>query len=563
MATDTLDLTKPLSDQDLKKIEKFAISENPLFLVEEKYLTIKTKAGELKRLELNTVQKRLLAKIRDIERRGKPVRLWVLKARQAGISTLIEAILYADTSQREATNSLVLADDIDGANYLFGMQKLFHERLYPHLRPQIKHSNEKKLEFEHIHSQVLIDTADNLKAGRKYTFRKVHLSEVAFYRNLKILMLGLNPAVPSLPGTMIVGETTANGIGNQFYDEWQEAEKGITDWETFFLGWQEIPEYSKPLQNGQLYPIEAIQFPTAGEREKFLADEQVLKEKYSLTAEQLNWRRWAIVNLCDKKVQNFNQEFPDCPETAFISTGDLFFSKEGLKRQEIIKPVAIGNIVREEGSYVLREDAGGLFKIYELPKRGGQYVVGADTAQGLENGDKSSAVVIDKHSNRTVCAYNHNISPDRFTEDLTRLGHYYNDALIACENQGYGYSVNQDLYKQYGLVYRRIKTKKGFGEQTLELGWNTNKMTRPQMLAQLAEEILDGSTELNDKDLIQQCWTFINNVKRGEPEAEQGKQDDVVIARAIAGQVRLEQPYKEKVMPQNRTRKRYRGLSGY
>ena len=47
-------------------------------------------------------------------------------------------------------------------------------------------------------------------------------------------------------------------------------------------------------------------------------------------------------------------------------------------------------------------------------------------------------------------------------------------------------------------------------------------------------------------DLIQQCWTFINNVKRGEPEAEQGKQDDMVIARAIAGQVRLEQPYKRK-----------------
>ena len=37
-------------------------------------------------------------------------------------------------------------------------------------------------------------------------------------------------------------------------------------------------------------------------------------------------------------------------------------------------------------------------------------------------------------------------------------------------------------------------------------------------------QILDGSTDICDSDLIQQCWTFINNVKRGEPEAEKGKQ---------------------------------------
>ena len=74
--------------------------------------------------------------------------------------------------------------------------------------------------------------------------------------------------------------------------------------------------------------------------------------------------------------------------------------------------------------------------------------------------------------------YNHNIPPDRFAEDLIKMGHYYNDALVACENKGYGYSVNQDLYKNYGRVYRKVKTKKGFLEPTLDLGWAQGKIGR-------------------------------------------------------------------------------------
>ena len=566
LPNDTILPLETLSDIELLKLEKFAVTRNPLFLVEKEYLTIKTKSGELKKLKLKSGQVKLLEKIKNIMERGKPVRMWILKARQPGFSTLVESIIYAQTSQREATNSLVVADDIDGANYLFSMQKLFQDMMPNHLRPDIKHSNEKKLEFENIYSQVLIDTSENLSAGRKYTFRYVHLSECSRFRNLKEIMLGINQSVPNLPGTMIIGETTANGIANQFYDEWTACEiaekSGQSDWVTFFLGWHEIEEYTIPLMDGKFYPVDAIEFSTAIDRENFLTDEKLLKEKYNLTDEQINWRRWCIVNNCNRSVQQFNQEYPDCPKTAFISTGDLFFNKEALARQEIKNPLSVGNIVKD-GIYKFREDKTGLFKIYEFPARGGQYVVAGDPAEGLEHGDKSSAVVLNKRTNRTVCAYNHNIPPDRFEEDLIKIGHFYNDAVVACENKGYGYSVNQGLYKNYGRVYRRIKDKKGFQEHTLEVGWNTNRVTRPPMLAQLAEEIANGSTDLVDKDLIKQCWTFINNAKRGQAEAEQGKSDDLVIARAIAGQVRQEQPYREKFVNPMQNKRRFKGLSGY
>ncbi len=538
------------------------IGQNPFNLVREKFLTIKTKSRGMQKLVPNSVQNRFIDVVEKLFFSGKPVRVLCLKARQMGISTVIEAVIYAFTSRMRGVNAFVIADDLEGANYIFEMQKMYQEYLDKHLKPRTKHSNEKKLAFAGLNSQILIDTADNPNIGRKYTIQFAHLSECSrFTRSLPEILSGLGHAVPNAAGTMVFLETTANGY-EEFYDLWITAMNGKSDWLPLFYAWHEFPEYSLPLEGGQLYPIDNVKFMTPLEKENFLMDEQAIKVKYNLTNEQLNWRRWDLVNNCSGDINKFNEDNPSCWQDAFVATGNLFFDREALKRQEPQKPFTFGNIVKEEGKYVFRENSAGVLCIYEFPRKGEQYVIGADPAEGLEHGDKSSGVVLNKRTNKTVCIYNHNIPPDRFEDDLVKLGNFYNESLIACENKGYGYSVNQGLYKKYGRVYRRLKTKKGFNEPTLELGFNTNSVTRPQMLSQLAEEIAEGSTDLVDKDLIQQCWTFINNIKRGQPEAEKGKCDDLVMARAIAGQVRLEQPYKEKFMGLRKIKHR-KGLSGY
>ena len=558
-------LTEPkpeLTTEQIQSEEARLMGENPFNLVRHGFLTIKTKSQGMKKLYPNVIQKKFIDTIEKLFFSCKPVRTLILKSRQMGISTVVEAIIYAFTSRMKGVNSFVIADDLEGANYIFEMQKLFQEYLDKHLKPRPKHSNEKKLAFKGLNSQILIDTADNPNIGRKYTIQFAHLSEAArFTKPLEDIMSGLGHAVPNTLGTMIFMESTANGY-NEFYDLWTSAVNGKSDWLPLFYAWHEFPEYSLPLENGKLYPIDNVKFASPLEKQNFLLDEKMIKQKYGLTDEQLNWRRWDLVNNCSGDINKFNEDNPSCPQDAFVATGNLYFNREALKRQDIKKPLAIGNIVREEGRYIFRQDVVGLFKIYEHPKKNEQYVVAGDPAEGLEHGNKSTGVTLNKRTNKTACIYNHNTSPDRLEEDLRKMGHYYNEAIIACENKGYGYSVNQGLYKHYGKVYRKIKTKKGFTEPTLDLGWNTNSVSRPQMLAQLAEEITEGSTELMDNDLISQCWTFINNAKRGQPEAEKGKSDDLVLARAIAGQVRLEQPYKEK-FPIKIKRKHFRGLSGY
>jgi len=74
--------------------DKVIATKYPFILIEEEHLTIKTKTAELKKFKLNKAQKRVLELIVRLWNEGKIIRLLILKARQLGISTLIEAIIY-------------------------------------------------------------------------------------------------------------------------------------------------------------------------------------------------------------------------------------------------------------------------------------------------------------------------------------------------------------------------------------------------------------------------------------------------------------------------------------
>jgi hypothetical protein len=534
-----------LTPAQIHSEEAHLIGENPFRLVEHGFLSIKTKNSGIVKLYPNSAQKIILKKIKERFFSVSPVRILLLKARQMGMTTLIEAIMYAFTSRMKGINACVIADDLDGSNYIFEMQKMFQEYLEIHLKPKPKHSNEKKLAFQGLNSQIIIDTAENPKVGRKYTFQFVHLSEVAFFQHsLKNIMLGLNQSVPQGAGTMIFLETTANGVGNEFYDLWTDATRGLNDWLPLFIGWNEMPEYKRPLEGDKLYPIDGIKFASSEERKRFNEEEVDLIKRYKLSGEQINWRRWTIVNACNGSVLSFRQEYPISAEEAFIATGDVYFDRNGLLSQVEKKPLAIGNFVSLDKKMVFREDSEGLWKIYEYPDPHSQYCIGGDPCEGLPHGDFATGVILNKRTNNTAATYRHKSAPDQFAIDLVDAAKFYNMCMIACENKGYGSSANKDMYKVYGNIFRMIKSHDGSDKPSQDLGWNTNVTSRRMMLAQLAEEIRENATGLFDGDLIRECWTFIKNKDRGgNPEADKGKTDDMIFARAIAGMVRSYYPY--------------------
>lgn len=308
-------ISEETKDGISKLAQRALAARDPFTLIEDGHLKITTKSATLEVFVLNRAQRRFLDRIKRLWVEKRIIRINLLKARQLGITTVIEAIIFSLTSYTENTNSLIIADDLDGSNYIFGMSKLYQEQMPEHLLVPEKRSNEKKLEFDGIHSQILIDTSANPAAGRKYTFRLVHLSEYAFFSNANLLMDGLSNSVPALPQTIIIKETTANGL-NHFKEEWDAAANGDSDYVNIFLPWYLGDDYRMPVDANFVLGDRALGEVSADEKVLY---NLLVAEDVDFIEERLQWRRWCIRNNCRGYVSIFRQEYPSTPAEAFVA----------------------------------------------------------------------------------------------------------------------------------------------------------------------------------------------------------------------------------------------------
>ena len=189
------------------------------------------------------------------------------------------------------------------------MAKRFYEHAPPEVKPQVSTSNTKELVFGLLDSGYKLGTAKNKKVGRSATIQLLHCSEVAFFNNAADHATGIMQAVPNAPGTEIILESTADGVGNYFHQEWQKAEAGISDFIAIFVPWYWQDEYVKDCPHDfKLEPAE-----------------EELAIQYKLTPQQINWRRGKIVQLSVNGVDGekaFRQEYPCNSNEAFILTGE-------------------------------------------------------------------------------------------------------------------------------------------------------------------------------------------------------------------------------------------------
>ena len=295
----------------------------------EKYIKIRDKAGKIIDLKINQGQQKLYDAIKKQHNQGKPIRIIVLKARQIGFSTLTESIIFKNTATKFNVNSGIITHKEEATTNLFNMSKRMYDNLPDDMKPSLKRSNAKELIFDNdegtgLKSKIKCMTAGSSGVGRSDTFNYLHISELAFWgNNAKETTIGLFQAVPNLPNTMIVIESTANGF-EYFKELWDMAVKGESDFIPVFVGWNELDDYKMPYTGFELTDYE-----------------KNLQRIYNLSLEQLSWRRWCIKNNCGGDEQQFKQEYPINPQEAFISSGNCVFDKEIVinRIQELSKPI--------------------------------------------------------------------------------------------------------------------------------------------------------------------------------------------------------------------------------
>ena len=221
------------------------------------------------------------------------------------------------------------------------------------------------------------------------------------------------------------------------------------------------------------------------------------------------------------------QEYPSNPEEAFLKSGRPVFDLEVLRGLELEEPL-VGRLY--EGEWI--EEGKGPLKIWEFPDPDAVYAIGADVALGLEHGDYSSAHVVNARTGKIAAAWHGHIEPDEFGEVvLNELGRYYNNALMAPENNNHGHTVVRALVRvNYPNMYfeRSLKGKKAKKSETL--GWSTNVKSKYRSIDNLGMRLRKGEIELLDEETVAELRTY---VREGDGKMHGSPHDDRVMSLAI------------------------------
>ena len=199
-----------------ERFETFQRLKNDLPYFSRHCLKIRDKSGSLIPFCFNKAQNYLHARLEDQKRRTGKVRAILVKGRQQGCSTYVAARFYHKTSLSSGLSAFILAHIADSTSHLFKMVGRFYDNAPEPIKPGVKISNRRNLEFEGLFSEYSVGTAGSEDVGRSMTFQLFHGSEVAYWPNTDELMTGVLQGVADLPGTEIIFESTAKGLGNLF-----------------------------------------------------------------------------------------------------------------------------------------------------------------------------------------------------------------------------------------------------------------------------------------------------------------------------------------------------------
>ena len=296
------------------------MSSFPLF--SKTFLKIADKKGNIVPFEFNRAQRYVHDRIETQRKRLGYVRVLILKGRQQGISTYIQGRYFHKVITIRGTQAFILTHMSDATQAIFEMAKRYNNNIPEGLIPKPDKDNDNRLVFDRLNSGYRVGTAGSKQIGRSMTNQLLHLSEYAMYENHHEIKTGIEQTVADVKGTEKIKESTAKGIANDFYTDWQDAKNGESDWEAIFVPWYWDDGYTRDAKDILL-----------SEEEK---DWLHLYEQDGLTARHLAWRRNKLSDFkgdYEQKCKGFRQEYPFTDEEAFLnSITDTFITIEPVQR---------------------------------------------------------------------------------------------------------------------------------------------------------------------------------------------------------------------------------------
>lgn len=504
------------------------------------------KKGEKVRLVANSAQKKLQRVIEWFRARGKPIRIIILKARQEGVTTWIQAWIFAQCNKKSNRAAMTAAHKNDASVSIFDKIQMFQANMVRPL-PTV-YSNRKEIVYRDPHgSKTQVSTAGDEDLGRALWFLYFHGSEAAFWENAKKTLLSALQCIPkNVADTASFLESTANGLGGEFCNRWWDAVNGVSDYYPLFLAWHTFEEYQSDV-------------PVGFARTEY---EIELAELYDLTDRQLQWRREVIKNDCGGDEKQFCQEYPSNDEEAFLVSGRPVFPQGPLQKaaKRCTAPKAVGRLVCPDNDYTkveFVEDVNGPLEIWEWPANDRLYGIGADTAEGKDpeesnDPDSSSAHVGDVALKRVVAKLSGLLDMDLYGEQLGLLAYFYGKKEIGIDKQVIitscivGNEINNTsggviltILKRMGVhIYMQRVWNRYEEKWKQNLGWKTDMITREVLVSSGVSAVRDELIDIPSSQTIHQMRMWVRD-KLGKATHPPGEHDDDVISLLIMLQMMI------------------------
>lgn len=222
-----------------------------------------------------------------------------------------------------------------------------------------------------------------------------------------------------------------------------------------------------------------------------------------------------------------------------LLSGNQVFDVEHLEKQIdlCVAPKFKGRIeLSNTGNLIKVADSRGYLSIWNDPKPGAQYCIGADSGLGVGS-DPSAASIRDMRTLEQVATIKGQIPPDQFGDLLVKIGNYYNKAWLGIEANSFGIATIDSVKHRYSKLYYRYRVDRRNDQKTKQIGWWTDTKTKPIMIADYGQALRQETVIIKDLDLFNECVTYIIG-EDGSANAESGCHDDLLISDMICFQVR-------------------------
>jgi len=406
----------------------------------------------------------------------------VLKSRQLGISTLAAGYATWLMLFHKDRNVLALATTQATARNLVSKVKFMWENLPSWLKVDAVENN--KLSLHLVNGSKIQAKSSNSDSARSEAVSLLIIDEAAFIENIAETWASAQQTLATGGGAIVL--STPFGTGNWFHQTWVKAEHAENDFVPIKLPWMVHPERDQSWRDRQ---------------DELLGDPR-------LAAQECD---------CD-----------------FSTSGDIVFYSEYLEYYEktyIKEPLEKRGVDQN-------------LWVWESADYYRNYIVVADVARG-DGKDYSTFHVIDTESNVQVAEYRGQIGTKEFGHLLVGIATEYNEALLVIENANIGWATIQvAIDRNYSNLYyspRAESNVDSYFDQYMDTskavaGFTMSARTRPMVVGKFQEYISEKSVTIQSKRLIEEMKVFI--WRNGRAEAQQGYNDDLVMAFGIAMYIR-------------------------